>query len=103
MDALSRLKIRLDVKDDAQDELLELLLLEAAEHILGYTRRDDMKWLPAFNNIQVQIAAVNYGRLGMEGMLSRTEGAVTTGYLGAADYPDSIIKPLDRFRLIKGL
>ncbi|MDR2903249.1 MAG: phage head-tail connector protein [Clostridiales bacterium] len=103
MDQLTRLKIKLEIKNNDADDLLSLLLTEAEEFILSYTRRSAAQWIPAFSGIQTQIAVINYGRLGAEGLQGRSEGGISTSFLGVTDYPDSVIKTLNPYRLIKGL
>jgi hypothetical protein len=83
--------------------MLALLLLEAKEFILAYTKRSESQWIPAFDTVQTQIAVINYGRMGAEGLQSRSEGSISTAFFGVTDYPDSVIKTLNPYRLVKGL
>jgi hypothetical protein len=96
---LKRLKIRLMITDETQDELLRALLGDARRLILAYTRRTDAQWLESFDAIQTAVAAAAYARLGAEGLASRTEGAITTTFFGADDLPKSVTAPLNNYRL----
>jgi len=72
---LSRLRRRLGIADDSQDDLLMDLLADANAMILTYIRRD---LLPAaLYPAQCQLAVILYNRIGTEGESSRTEGGVT--------------------------
>lgn len=56
-------------------ELMEDLIVEAQEFILGYTCRNE---LPAqLEGACVKLAAIEYNRLGMEGETSHSEGSVS--------------------------
>lgn len=100
---LERFKVRLDIdiNDDSKDSLLTILLEDAEEYILTYTRRGKEQWLGAFNAVRFQVAAINYTRLGAEGVQSQREGDITTAYLGKEDYPDSVTKALNPYRRVK--
>jgi len=95
MTQLQTLKLRTGEKNEA---LLETLLSNAREYILAHTRRVESDWLPVFDGIQLNIAAIDYNRLGGEGFASRKEGDISTVF---ADYPDSVAKTLNQYRLVK--
>lgn len=97
MTQLETLKLR---TGESGGVLLEALLDAAKDYILAYTRRTELDWLPAFNGVQEKIAVIEYNRLGAEGFSSRSEGGVSTAFLGAGDYPDSVTKTLNPYRLI---
>ena len=92
------LKLRTGEKDTA---LLESMLDGAKNYILLYTKRDITQWLPEFNSVQLSIALIDYNRRGAEGFSQRREGDISTSFMGPQDYPDSIIKTLNQYRLIK--
>ena len=72
---LNRLKRRLNLKGNEQDALLDDLLEDAMDFVLGYTGR---KTLPAgLMGVVVEIAAIDYNRLGLEGAASHAEGGVS--------------------------
>lgn len=100
--SLNRLKIRLERKNDDDDTLLLALLEEAYWFILGYTRRTEEQWLPAFNVMLLQIASISFNRLSAEGIQSRREGDISSVfYAGSDDLPKSILNTLNPYRLIK--
>lgn len=72
---LNRLKRRLNLTENEQDELLGDLLEDATDFVLGYTGR---KTLPAgLQGVAVELAAIDYNRLGLEGAASHAEGGVS--------------------------
>ena len=103
MHKLERLKIKLEITGCAQDDLLDALLMDAGDEILAFTRRSPEQWLPAFDAAQQRLAMMAYGRLGAEGIKSRTEGEVSTAFFGTDDWPDSVVKSLRPYRLAKKL
>jgi len=83
-------------------EAFDFYIDDAARYILAYTRRTPEQWLEAFEPVAVRMAVMDYNRAGAEGLQSRSEGGITTGFGGAEDYPASIICGLNGYRLIKG-
>lgn len=93
---LEKLMRRLPDATDAA--LLQDLLADAAAFICAYTGRTDVP--EALQSAQVQLAAVFYNRLGMEGEARRVEGSVEH----VADaVPEEIRRQLNPFRLVKGV
>lgn len=91
---LSRLKRRLP---DAEDEaLLNDLLLQAESFILAYTHRDEMP--DGLEDAQVELAAVLFNRMGMEGESSHSEGSVSRT---AESLPEGLRRWLNAWRLAK--
>lgn len=103
MNLIDILKIRLGIAGTDDDILLQSLLDYAKVFILGYTRRTGEEWLSTFDSVQVKIAAIEYGQMGAEGVSSRTEGNITTSFLGSEDYPASVLKLLNPYRRAKVL
>ena len=93
---LQRLMRRLP--DAADEVLLRDLLAEAADFIRAYTGRDAVP--PALESAQVQLAAVLYNRLGMEGEARRTEGSVAREIEAV---PEDLRRQLNPYRLAKGV
>ena len=84
---------------EAQDEaLLQDLLDEAGDFIRAYTGRKEVP--AALESAQVQLAAVLYNRLGMEGETRRSEGSVERTAEGV---PEALRRQLNPFRLAKGV
>ena len=93
---LTRLMRRLP---EAQDEaLLNDLLREAGDFIRAYTGRTEVP--EALESAQVQLAAVLYNRLGMEGETRRAEGSVERV---AEAVPEDLRRQLNPFRLARGV
>ncbi|MBQ8508247.1 MAG: phage head-tail connector protein [Clostridia bacterium] len=88
---LGRLKLRIpDAQDDA---LLEELLSSAEGMILAYTGRDEIPEL--LEGAQLEIAAMLFNRMGMEGESSHSEGSVSRT---AESIPEYIRRQLNPFR-----
>lgn len=97
MTQLEKLKIRLEIKDTTQDELLNMLLEDAESEILDFCNRDV---LPVkAESLQRELAIIYYNRLGSEGESSRSEGGVSVSY--SIDIPESIKSRLMAFRRLK--
>jgi len=93
---LDRLKRRLP---DARDEaLLADLLSDAEGMILAYTGRSAVPAVLA--GAQLEIAAMLFNRMGMEGEASHAEGSVSRS---ADSLPEYLRRQLNPFRLARGL
>lgn len=74
MDELAKLKLQLGIKDDKQDDLLELFLADAESFLRLQVDLPDEQTLPAQLQPIVRGAAVNrYNRLNNEGMNSYSQ------------------------------
>lgn len=97
MTLLEKLRIRLEIKDSSQDDLLNLLLEDASTEILDFCNRDI---LPVkAEALQRELAIIYYNRVGSEGESSRSEGAVSVSYF--TEIPDNIKSRLIAFRRLK--
>lgn len=93
---LDKLKRRLpDAKDEA---LLQDLLDGAQEMILAYTGRDALP--PVLQAAQLELAAVLFNRMGMEGETSHAEGSISRS---ADSLPEMIRRQLNPWRLAKAV
>ena len=93
---LDRLKRRVpDARDDA---LLSDLLSDAENMILAYTGRDSVPLV--LQGAQIEIAAMLFNRMGMEGESSHSEGSVSRS---ADSLPEYIIRQLNPFRLARAV
>ena len=93
---LAKLKRRIpDAKDDA---LLEDLLEDAESMILSYTGRDVL--LEKLESVQLEIAAMLFNRMGMEGEKSHSEGSVSRS---ADSLPEYLRRQLNPWRLAKAV
>lgn len=72
---LERLKRRLHMTDDASDALLGDLIDDATAFVLNYTGRTSLP--NALRGVATEMAAGNYNRLGLEGVVSHSEGGVS--------------------------
>lgn len=99
MDQLQKLKIRLNIKTNDEDDLLNLLLEDAENEILDYCNRDILP--DKAQALQRELAVVYYNRLGSEGESSRSEGGVSVNYI--TDIPSGIKSRLNAFRLLKAV
>lgn len=94
MDMLERLALRL--KDCRDDELMEELLETARGMICAYTGREE---LPAvLDGAQLEIAAMLYNRMGMEGESRHDEGSLRRS---AESLPEMIRRQLNPYRLAR--
>ena len=97
MTQLEKLKIRLGIKDEIQDDLLNMLLEDAENEILDFTHRTEL--LPTMEGLQRELAIVYYNRQGSEGESSRSEGGISVSY--TTDIPSNIQNRLKSYRLLK--
>ena len=95
---LARVRRRLQLTDDKQDELLCDLLADASALMLGYLGREELP--PALEGVQCQLAAILYNRLGMEGEARRSEGGVS---ITVDTLPADITAQLTPWRLGKAV
>lgn len=72
---LERLRRRLPDAGAAEDALLGDLIEDAGRFICAYTMRDGVP--EALEGVQVELAAIYYNRMGMEGEISHNEGGVS--------------------------
>ena len=91
---LARLKRRLP---DADNEALpEDLLEDAGRMIRAYTRREEVP--EVLEGVQVEIAAMLYNRMGMEGESSHEEGSL---HRSAESLPEFVRCQLAPYRLAR--
>ena len=90
------LRRRLGTDDDAGDELFIDLLCDAENYVLGYTGRSAVP--EALSGAVVELAAISYNRLGMQGESAHGEGGVSMSMEGL---PAQLRALLDRYRVAK--
>ncbi|MEG0451278.1 MAG: phage head-tail connector protein [Lysinibacillus sp.] len=93
---LDKLKIPLGIKDDLQDDLLQLFLDDARDDILTWTNRKDIPI--ALESVQRQIATIRYNMQGVEGQSSHSEGGISRSF---ESLPQSIQNTINQSRLLK--
>lgn len=91
-------KLRRRLPDAQDDALLTDLLSQAEAFILSYTRRDILP--AALQDAQVELAAVLFNRMGMEGETNHAEGSVTRT---AEGLPEELKRWLNPWRLARSL
>lgn len=79
MTALEKLKIRLGIGDDKQNERLTLLLSEAEDTILDLIGRDALP--NRLISVQTELALIAYNAQGAEGESSRSEGGISRSFI----------------------
>ncbi|MEG0127418.1 MAG: phage head-tail connector protein [Clostridia bacterium] len=92
----AKLKRRLMVEDSSKDALLSDLLQDAADFVRDYTRLKTLP--PSVDSVLVELAAIAYTRMGMEGQQSHSEGGVSVSIDGL---PVMIKARLDGMRTAK--
>lgn len=93
---LEKLKRRLGLEDDSKDALLSDLLTDAQQYVIAYTGRATVP--DALRGTVLELAAMQYNRLGLEGESSHSEGGVSITVEGL---PQSVRQLLNRCRLAK--
>lgn len=98
MEQIYKLKIRLGISDNSQDNLLMQLLEDAESEILDYCNRDT---LPSkAKSLQRELAVIYFNHLGSEGESSRSEGGISVSY--STEIPENIKSRLNAYILLKG-
>ncbi|WP_143314975.1 phage head-tail connector protein [Clostridium sp. HBUAS56017] len=97
MSQLEKLKIRLGIKDNSQDDLLNTLLGDAENEILDHTNRDSL--ITKLEGLQRELVVAYYNRIGSEGESSRSEGGISVSY--STEIPEAIKARLTAYRLLK--
>lgn len=95
---LEKLKLRLPDAENVPDELLLGLLEDAGRAICACTRRDLVP--DALEGVQLQLAAIYFNRMGMEGEKAHSEGGVSRTAQGM---PEDIAMQLRPWRLAKAV
>nr|DAF15069.1 MAG TPA: Head Tail Connector Protein [Caudoviricetes sp.] len=91
---LDKLKILLDMTGtDGDDELLKLLLSDATQEVLDYTRRKEM--ISELETVVLRLAVVYYNRIGAEGQSGHTEGGISRTF--ETDIPPDLRRRLNRY------
>lgn len=93
---LDKLKLILGVGSD-KEPVLELILDVVIQEFLDYTNRDDIP--NGANAVVLQMAVIQYNRLGSQGLASQGYSGVSESYIDG--YPDNIKKQLNRYRKLK--
>ena len=95
-ETLDKLKRRLRISDTAQDALLEDLITDAAAFTQGYTGRETLP--ETAGAAIVELAAISYNRLGLEGEAEHSEGSVS---IRVDSLPAMVKAQLDAMRVAR--
>lgn len=90
MNPLEQVKL---LTNQTNEALISLTLDKARQEIEGYLKRE---YVPAFDNVLVDIAIVKLNRIGTEGLVSQGYSGVSESY--ADQYPAYILRQLEGFR-----
>jgi len=93
---LDKLKRRLRIADTEQDALLEDLIIDAQAFAMGYTGRDPLP--ESADGAIVELAAMTFGRLGIEGQSAHAEGRISIRVDGL---PEMLKAQLDSYRIAR--
>ena len=89
-------KLKRRIPDAGDDALLNDLLDAAAAQILAYTGRTALP--EALEGAQLELAAMLYNRMGMEGERAHSEGGVSRS---AESLPERLRRQLNPYRLAR--
>lgn len=90
MSQLEKLKLKLGITDNDQDDLLNLYLEDAKDTILELTHLDELP--KSLLSTQIELAIVLYNKAGIEGQVSHSEGEVNRTF--EEGIPESIMKKI---------
>lgn len=94
---LDKIKILLNIQDDAQDELLSTLMGLCREeayiycNLLAYDEKLDF--------VVIQMVIERYNRIGSEGATSQSSSGVSANY--DSFYSDKVVRLLNKYRKVK--
>lgn len=95
MALIDNCKLLLGITGTEKDDLLNLLIDNAEEYAVSYTRNQNVTELSGC--IQ-RIVVYDYNRINTEGLSSESYSGLSFNY--AADYPESVLKPLRAHRKV---
>lgn len=94
---LDKIKILLNIQDDAQDELLSTLMGLCREEAYVYCN------LPAYAEkldfVVIQMVIERYNRIGSEGTTSQSSSGASADY--DSFYSDKVVRLLNKYRRVK--
>ena len=91
-------KLKRRIPDATDDALLRNLLSDAERYILAYTGREELP--EALEGLVIELAAILYNRLGMEGETAHSEGGVSWS---AELLPEHLRRVMNPYRLAKAV
>ncbi|MEG0742678.1 MAG: phage head-tail connector protein [Clostridia bacterium] len=93
---LVTLRRRLGTGDELGDELFIDLLCDAENYVLAYTGRNEVP--EKLRGVVIELAAMSYNRLGLQGESTHSEGGVSVAVDGL---PENVRALLNRWRTVK--
>lgn len=91
-------KLKRRIPDGGDDALLEDLIADAGSVICAYTLRESVP--AALEGAQIEIAAMLFNRMGMEGECDHSEGSIRRS---ADSLPELVRRQLNPWRLAKAV
>ena len=102
MEELAKLKHLLSIEDNSEDIVLTIMLEDAENEVLNFTNRDEL--LPRMNKVVRDLAIIYYERYKNNvsaNISSVGQGDISVSY--ETDIPESILKQLRQFKLLKSV
>ena len=96
MAILDNVKVLLGITGTDKDNLLNLLIDNATEFAVTYTKNPDVE---SFYGCIQRIVVYDYNRMDTEGLTSESYSGLMFNY--AADYPEAVLKPLRAYRKVR--
>ena len=90
---LEDVKALLGIEGTDKDRILQLLITQAIDEAKDFTHREDI--YPLQSTIE-KMVIFNYNKMGVEGLDSESYSGQSYHYY--ADYPESIMRTLKRYR-----
>lgn len=97
MAQLEKLKVRLGIVGEEQDNLLQAILEDVEWEMLAFTNRSELT--TAMNSLQIKIAIIEYNKQGSEGMSSDSQGGKTQSWIDGL--PSDVKTSLIGFRKLR--
>lgn len=98
-DLLERIKRRVGISDNSQDELINDLISDVKNYIVTFCNRESVNDIPAtLDGAIIKMVVVDYNRIGTEGLQSEGYNGASYSYEG---YSEDIINELYHERLVR--
>lgn len=94
---LDKLKLLLNIKDDASDELLVVLISLCKEEAYIYCNLEEYD--EKLDAIVIQMVIEKYNRIGSEGTTSQSSSGASASY--DSFYSDKVVRLLNKYRKVK--
>lgn len=94
---LDKLKLLLNIRDDASDELLAVLMALCKEEVCTYCNLSEYD--EKLDAIIIQMVIERYNRIGSEGTISQSSSGASASY--DSFYSDRVVRLLNKHRRVK--